>query len=330
MADAFEIQELRKGWNGRRILEIERAAFPAGEVTAVVGANGCGKTTLLECLNGLIPPESGTVRFFGEPLKQEERRRMTLVFQSPYLFHGTVADNVNYGLRVRRSRDRAAVAEALRAVGLEGFERRNARQLSGGEAKRVAIARALAIHPEALLMDEPTGDVDAESTTKIEDAIRKLCSEKGATVILATHSRSQAVRLAHRTLMLSDGNLVPYHPDNHFQAELREENREKLLLFANGLRAFAVTSRPPGPVSCVISPEDIIVSALPFDSSARNRWSGPVTAIVLQNDRVRITVDPGMPVVAAITRASYESIHPAIGETVHLTFKASSAKVFGA
>jgi len=328
MPAAFEINKLRKSYGTRVVLNIERAEFPVGEITAIVGPNGCGKTTLLECLNGLQKPDAGEILFMGQPLSRNARRRMTLVLQASYLFSGTVGYNVAYGLRARGRNDAAAAASALAAVRLEGFGRRRARSLSGGEAQRTAIARALAISPEALLLDEPTANIDAENTSIIEDIVRTLCDTRGITVILATHSREQAVRLAHRVLLLHEGRLVPFHPDNHFRAVLADISGEKVLLIGDTLRAVVATDRPPGPVFCNIPPEDIIISAAPFASGARNCWSGMVTAIILESGRVRITVDTGIPIVAVIPIVAYEALRPEIGAQLYLTFKASAIRVF--
>ncbi|HOX29005.1 MAG TPA: ABC transporter ATP-binding protein, partial [bacterium] len=143
MKEAFEINGLKLSRDGRRVLDIEHAAIPEGRVTVIVGPNGCGKTTLLECLNGLQRPDEGEVLYFGGALNTEAARGMTLVSQRTYLFDGTVGWNVSYGLRARGRRDCGdAVASALHAVRLDGFENRNAEKLSGGEAKRVAVARA--------------------------------------------------------------------------------------------------------------------------------------------------------------------------------------------
>ena len=328
MAPAIELRQLKKSYGRRAILDIAEAAFAQGEITALVGPNGCGKTTLLECMNGLTKPDSGEILFFGEPLSRDARRRMTLVFQSPYLFNTTVENNVSYGLRFSNREAEGTVAKALESVGLNGFEKRRARSLSGGEAKRVAVARALAVAPEVLLLDEPTANVDTENTEIIEAAIRQLRTERGATVIIATHDRDQAVRLADRILLIDNGSLSPFHPDNHYTAELIAEGGEMVLLIGDGLRAVASTGKAPGRVSCVIPPSEIIVSAAPVDSSARNCWSGPVTGISKDGDRIRLVVDTGVPVEATITRASFEKLNPTIGTKLYLTFKASSILVF--
>jgi len=328
MSTAFEINSLKKTYGRRVILDIAGAEFAKGEIVAIVGPNGCGKTTLLECLNGLSRPDAGVIKAFGAPISLSARRRMTLVSQSPYLFNSTVRYNIEYGLRTRGKTDPEAVKSALETVGMSDYADRRARSLSGGEAKRVAVARAIAFSPDALLLDEPTANVDDKNIAAIENTARVLCREKGAAVVIATHDREQAVRIADRIFLIHDGDLIPFHPDNHFVAELTESNGEKVLLFGDTLRAVVSTPKATGPVSCTIPPDEIIVSDAPIKSSARNCWEGTVTGISLENGRVRITVNPGVPVVATVTKASFDALKPTIGSKLYITFKASSILVF--
>jgi len=329
MNEAFEIKELRKSYGQNVVLDISAAEFQAGEITALVGPNGSGKTTLLECLCGLQRADSGRMSYFGSTLGRSAASEMTLVFQSPYLFNASVEYNVSYGLRLRGVRERrAAVDAALETVGLAGFNDRHAKKLSGGEAKRVAIARAIAFSPKTLLLDEPSANVDAEHGAAVDAALREMNSERGTTVIFATHSREQAVRLAHRIFLLHGGGLVPFHPDNHFNSVLEDAPGGRELVLDNGVRVAVSTKKTPGRVSCTISPDNIIVSRMPLDSSARNCLRGPVTAIALEDGRVRITADVGVRMTAIVTKNSYDDIRPAAGEDICLTFKASSIEVF--
>lgn len=327
MTTGFELKNFRKAYGARVVLDIESARFESGKITALAGPNGCGKTTLLECLNGLKQPDSGELLYRGEPLNHFARRNITLVFQQPHMFNSTVEYNVGYGLRLRGSRETAPINKALEAVRLGDFNNRVARSLSGGETKRVAIARALAFSPETLLLDEPTANIDPENAAIIEDVVRSL-RDAGTTIIMATHDRAHASHLADSTFLIQEGRLVPFHPDNHFKATLTDEGGEKILRVGNILSAVVSTDRKPGDVYFTIEPEDIILSAKPFDSSARNCWLSVVQAIELINGGVRITCDAGVPVVAKVTRASYDSMRLAAGDALCLTFKASAIKIF--
>ena len=212
MSDAYALRDVRVVLGGRPVLAVPALQLAAGAMTALVGANGAGKSTLLRLLAFLLPPAAGAVEFAGTPVAWSARplaalrRRVTYVASAPYLFRGTVPDNVGYGLRVRRRHDAAAVDAALAAVGLTALAGRPARTLSSGEAQRVALARALVIRPEVLLFDEPTANLDRDSVPRIEAVLAAL-PERGCTVVLATHDRAQAERLAGRVVRLEDGQV---------------------------------------------------------------------------------------------------------------------------
>jgi NitT/TauT family transport system ATP-binding protein len=183
------------------------------EFVAIVGQSGCGKTTLLRILAGLMRPTEGEVRTAGRPLwKGDTRNRETLgklglVFQDAHLFPWySVEENVALPLKLRgigAAERRAKAHELCRLVGLTGFERSYPRELSGGMRQRAAIARALSYRPEVLLMDEPFGALDALTRDKMNLELQSIAAATAATVVLVTHSISEAVFLADRIVLLS-------------------------------------------------------------------------------------------------------------------------------
>jgi tungstate transport system ATP-binding protein len=202
-------------------LEIDSLEVRAGEVLALVGPNGAGKTTLLSLLAFLIRPSSGRLEFQGaDPWAAGERdvaarREAVLLTHHPYLFKGTVADNVAFGLKLRQVPDgeRAVrVREALALVELDGWERRSASGLSAGQAQRVALARAFALRPLVLLLDEPTANLEAALGARLESFLMGISAERGTAVVLSTHNFAQASRLAGRVLYLSEGRRVEMEP----------------------------------------------------------------------------------------------------------------------
>ena len=219
----------------------------AGEVVAVIGPSGVGKTTLLRTLALSVEPDDGTVTLGGtdawavdETERLALRRRVGMVFQEASLFDGTVARNVEYGLRVRRSwSDRLAslfrlngaadaVEESLEVVGLADKTDEPAASLSGGEAQRVSFARALAYDPDALLLDEPTSDLDPRNTAVIEDAVDEARS-RGIGVALATHDMHQAERVADRVAVLLDDGITEMGPTEQIFEDPADERTRKFI-----------------------------------------------------------------------------------------------------
>ncbi len=211
----YELQDVTKEYNGRRVLQVHELAIDRGEIFAVVGPSGAGKSTLLRLLNFLEPPTTGLIRFLNQeftstrPMSLSLRRRVTTVFQRPILLSRSVWANVNYGLQLRGQHDSASeIQMALEQVGLRALARRQARTLSGGEAQRVALARAMVLQPDVLLLDEPTANLDPYNVALIEDILRMVNREGGTTLVLVTHNVFQAKRLAHRVALLLDGKMV--------------------------------------------------------------------------------------------------------------------------
>jgi putative ABC transport system ATP-binding protein len=188
-----------------------------GEVMAVIGPSGAGKSSFLRLLNRLDEPTGGTVLLNGEDYRgtapRALRRRVGMVMQRAYLFPGTVAANIAFGpLHHGESITSEQIAALLGRVGLPGYEDRDVSTLSGGEAQRVSVARTLANSPEALLLDEPTSSLDDTSARGIEELVLDIIEERQLTCLIVTHNRSQAARMAARTMVLEAGRLVAAGP----------------------------------------------------------------------------------------------------------------------
>jgi tungstate transport system ATP-binding protein len=342
-----EERDILKGVN----LKIER-----GETLALIGPTGAGKTTLLRLIDMLDKPATGQVIIDGVDVTSSEkarlaiRRRMTFVLQKPVVFNLSVYDNVAYGLKWRgfnRHQIKEKVSDMLETVELTKYARRNARTLSGGEMQRVAIARALATGPEALLLDEPSANLDPVSSAKIEDLITKIIKKNALTVVMATHDMSQGQRLAHKICVLVNGEIVQTGnvreifemPKNREVAEFVGmeniidgvviSNEDKMAVInINGKQIEAITEYGVGKtVSVCIRPEDVTIALKKLSSSARNSLTGTITWAAFNGPLCRLEIDCGFTLIALVTKRSAEEMGLNRGTLVYAAIKAVSIHI---
>lgn len=216
MTPILSLKNIEKRYNDHLALQVEALEFAPHRIYSLVGPNGCGKSTLLQILALLLKPTHGELFFDGHPVSwtnrdlQRLRKQITLVHQSPYLFDSSVKHNLAYGLKLRGIRgdeQHRRIHEALDLVGLSGFARRRARELSGGEQQRVALARALLLEPRILLLDEPTSNMDKASIEAFDNLLPTLL-DQDITIIQATHSPDQPKRLGSEVMPMAFGRLV--------------------------------------------------------------------------------------------------------------------------
>jgi tungstate transport system ATP-binding protein len=216
---AIELRGVSKSYGGTSVLTGVDLSVEEGEVLAIIGPSGVGKTTLLRLSNGLERPDAGDVLVDGTPLTFDNgrdlavRRRMAYILQKPVAFNATVFENVAYGLRVRKDQDvESQVETALEAVGLTRLRDRTATCLSGGEMQRMAFARATVFEPEILLLDEFTANLDPQNVGMLEQAVLRYHRDRGATIVIVTHNLFQAKRVSTTTALLMDGALIETGP----------------------------------------------------------------------------------------------------------------------
>ena len=211
----IKLDHISKDFGGFRAISDLSLEARNGEFLALLGPSGSGKTTLLRIIAGLAFPDNGSVRFNGEDVTNLKvaDRRVGFVFQHYALFkHMTVADNVGFGLNVRKRRERpskeaisARTQELLDLMQLGGLGHRYPQQLSGGQRQRVALARALAVEPQLLLLDEPFGALDAKVRKELRRWLRQLHEQMGLTSIFVTHDQEEALELADRVVVMDKG-----------------------------------------------------------------------------------------------------------------------------
>src|SRR5512137_1618650 len=212
----LSIENLSVSYGATRVLDRVSLDVARGEMIALLGSSGCGKTTLLRAIAGFVLPESGAIRVDGRDIAglPPEKRNTAMMFQSYALWpHMTVAANIGYGLVMRGwKKDAIAgrVAEMLKLLQLEGFGPRPVTQLSGGQRQRVALGRALAVDPTLLLLDEPMSNLDYKVRLELRHELRALQKRVGITSVYVTHDREEALTLADRIAVIDAGRVVQY------------------------------------------------------------------------------------------------------------------------
>ena len=210
------VQNLTRAFDERKVLDDICLEVAPGEIMAIMGSSGGGKTTLLRCISGLLPPTSGRVVVDGidvEKQPDEARSHMGMVFQSAALFdYLNVWDNVLFGLRrwstESKSRQAARAKDVLEMVGLSGSEKLMPAELSGGMRKRVGLARALVLEPKLMLYDEPTTGLDPITTYTIDKLMVDVRDRLGLTSLIVSHDVSAVFRVADRVAFLDQGKLL--------------------------------------------------------------------------------------------------------------------------
>ena len=216
LATAFTLKGVRQIKEGITVIDDIALAIPPGEIIALVGPSGAGKTSLLRLLNRLDDPVSGEILYRTKPIThypvQELRRQVGFVFQTPVMFPGTVRDNLHVALALGGEQGKDADTRIAEALELAELERvlcdREGDRLSGGQKQRVNIARALMTSPDVLLMDEPTSALDPETADRLMETTRRLSRERHLTVVMVTHRLSEARRTSDRTIVLERGRVV--------------------------------------------------------------------------------------------------------------------------
>lgn len=333
MEPAIVAQDLRYAYvAGINAVAIDRLSVPRGAITVLIGHNGCGKTTLLKLMNGLLPQQSGTLSIAGKPLqspagREYVRRNTVLVHQKPYLFRETVGGNIRYVLRHRGLTDFSRrVERSLREVDLPGFEHRRATQLSGGEKQRVALARAVAVDPRVLFLDEPTSNIDPHSRHVVEAVLRRL-RDAGTTVVMSTHNTGTAYRLADELFSMENGAIQP--PRMNVLRGRVTHSDQFFSYFSSGEVEIRAPVREAAAVTAVVAMEDVILSLTPLVSSAQNEIYGTVEAVVDHLGGLRVDLRSGDARLSAlVTPYAVAEMGIAVGQGLYASFKASAVHLY--
>ena len=242
----------------KRILKDISLEVRSGEILALLGESGCGKSSLLKAMLGLYPLSKGKIFFQGKEIQNlpSHKRGISVVFQDLRLFpHLNVGENVGFSLelqKVPKTERRKRVEELLKLVQLEGYEERRIDSLSGGQMQRVAIARALAMNENILFLDEPFSALDPNLRREMGDFLLELQKKENLTVVLVTHDQEEALRLAHRIALMKDGEILQvdegerlyYSPVNEYVARFMGKGNSILGRVENGVFSCPYFSFP--------------------------------------------------------------------------------------
>lgn len=352
---ALEASNLSEILSGKQVLEIPSLQVLPNEVLVIIGPNGSGKTTLLLSLALLLRPASGIISYQGQPISSGSeilglRRRLAVVFQEPLLLNTTVWSNVTLGLRLRgfsREDIKARTEKWLERFSIASLAQRQAKTLSGGEAKRASLARAFALQPNVLFLDEPFNGLDSPTRQALMEDFESVLRETNVTTVMVTHDRNEALVLAHRVIVLIKGHIRQIGtPEEVFSYPVDEEVASFVevgnivhgvvssqsgglaLVDVGEQQLDAVSDLTAGTKVTMFLRQDDITLSLPspqtIPSSARNQFAGKVVKVFPTGSQMRVTVDCRIPLVALITRRSWEELGLMVGQAVIASFKASS------
>ena len=225
VAAGLQIDRLSKVLGGRTIVSDLDLEVQAGQLTCLLGPSGCGKTTTLRMIGGFLHPDGGRVLIDGTDVSglAPERRPTAMVFQNYALWpHMTVFKNVAFGLRLRKLPKKEVqqrVEQILELVGLTHHIESYPARISGGEQQRVALARALVLEPKVLLLDEPLSNLDAKLRVRVREEIREIQQRIGITTVFVTHDQDEALSIADRIAVMSEGKVEQYAGANEIYRE---------------------------------------------------------------------------------------------------------------
>jgi putative spermidine/putrescine transport system ATP-binding protein len=314
-------------------------AVERGEFVSLLGPSGCGKTTTLQMIAGFVEPTSGAVSMDGRDLLAvpAARRGLGVVFQNYALFpHMTVADNIAFGLemrRVARAERGERVAETLALVGLAQLADRHPVQLSGGQQQRVALARALVIRPGLLLLDEPLSNLDAKLREEMQIELRRIQRAVGITTLMVTHDQAEALALSDRVVVMHAGRIeqdaVPFEAYEHPTTGFVCDFLGKANLF--GVERLDGASAVIGPLRLTLpgtlagrlrAGDRVLVrpEKIGFGDAGPSALAGRVTSRVFQGNHWLYQFDTPLGAVLVI-RQNDGGLCPAEGDAVHLVWR---------
>lgn len=358
MTALVEVRNLSKSFSKKdkttvEILSDINFVVEKGECFVIIGPNGCGKTTLLRIIGLLESVTEGEIVYDGATITQisnEEkvdfRRRFSFVHQKPVVLDTTVYNNIAFGLKIRSYNQKeidTIVKESISLAGLEGFEKENARNLSGGEMQRVVIAMNFAINPDLFILDEVMANLDAKNVSLLEDVISRIKQDKNKTIIMSTHDRTEAIKLADRIGVLIGGKFTQIGTPREIFTQPKDEFTAKFVGYENIFSGIATdnssgltnieideltivaSEKKEGVVKVCIRPESIMISKnKPSNVSFRNIIPGVIKEIRELGNVNHVFVDcKSVDFLVSITKKSSITLDLKKDTEVYINFKAT-------
>jgi len=357
----IRLESVSKAFGEKEVLQKLSFEVKEHEILALLGPNGCGKSTALNMIAGLIPPDGGQI-FIDDRLvdgRQGKKkihispsaRKLGYVFQNQALFpHMLVRDNIAYGLKSGGRSEQeidTQTKKLLEFVGLTEFGNHYPRQISGGQKQRASLARSIATNPKILLLDEPLSAVDTRSKESLRQAFNGVLQHLKTTTIYVTHNLTEALMIADRIAILGNGRIeqigtrdeVLSKPKSRFVAEFlgtniydgevapEESTRDQIEIAGVSISAPISDYSPGQALLVTIRPEDVaLLPELDANDLKRNDHTvnvleGVIVDILLMKSMVHITIDVGFPIKSAITLRSFIDLNLTEGKRVYVQFK---------
>ncbi|MCC6442146.1 MAG: ABC transporter ATP-binding protein [Armatimonadetes bacterium] len=328
------------------------------QTLVLIGPSGCGKSTTLNAIAGTVPLDSGRIVLDDRVLYDRaaridiapNKREIGFVYQDFALFpHKTVFENIAYGLRCRKKSKAEIhnrVARLMETMQISHLAQARPQQLSGGQQQRVALARALAIDTHILLLDEPLGALDAQTRMSVRSELKRILKSFDVVSIIVTHDFVDALVLGDAIGVMEEGRILQLgsreelllHPKskfvadftgvNFFQGQVVSRNGDGWCHVRVGETHIHTPCTDAGRISLAFFPRDVTLHRDPPKGSAQNSLRGAVREILHLGDRIRVTIDSALPIVAEISDMALEDMELKEGDTIYAAFKATAIKTY--
>jgi len=325
--NAYQLNGVVFSYNNNEVLSIDSLNIRANKITALIGPNGCGKTTLLNLLAFLEKSQQGQMQFFSEQASVKHFRRfiqhVSFLPQHPYLLRGTVTDNLALTLKFHQQSDKEdnKIKAVLEQLGIEHLRSKEAKSLSGGEQQKVALARAIISKPDVLLMDEPFSYLDHCSEKLLENFIHEYIKQPNKTLVFSTHNRLQGIAIADDVISLIQGKVANSPLVNFFHGTVKHD------VFDTGKIKITLADNRQDNKYVSIDPSKITLSSIK-PAIDNNHYHGKVMAIVDEIEQIRLSILAGELFQVMLSLQSFKELEISLSDQVWVSFQPKSISVF--